>query len=388
MPEPRRLALALGWLLVFASVGPWLGAGGAVVHSAGDAASVPVSDGPAVDNTVTRISVRASGNATWAVAVRTRLETEDEVEQYRAFQERFRNNTSRYLETYRERIRSVVDDAERVTGREMRATNFSASTDVQEVPRRWGVITYRFRWTNFAARPNSTALVVGDVFQGGYYLDEDDIFSVEAPDGYAVATVSPAPDERDSGIVRWFGPHDFADERPRAAFRATESGETTSSAGLDATTASDGTEAGMGSAGGSDGIPGGLLVGVALVALGVGAAAVWRLRSGGPGRFWPSEVGRLGSSGVSRSSDGGGFDEPAVTPSHGDSETVKIDTERVETLLRERGGRMKQAEVAEVLDWSPSKTSRVLSGLEDDGVVERVRIGRENVVDLSDASDE
>jgi uncharacterized membrane protein len=49
---------------------------------------------------------------------------------------------------------------------------------------------------------------------------------------------------------------------------------------------------------------------------------------------------------------------------------------------------MKQAEVAEVLDWSASKTSRVLSDLEDDGIVERVRLGRENVVDLSDAADE
>jgi hypothetical protein len=369
MSEPRLGVLVLGWLLVFASAGPWLAASDTVDRGPGTTVAVSAPDGPAVDNTVTRVSVRASGNATWTVEIRTRLGSEREVEQYRAFQAHFRNNTSHYLGTYRERIRSVVGDAERVTGREMRAVNFSASTDVQEVPRRWGVITYRFRWTSFAAAPNATTLTVGDAFEGGYYLDEDDIFAIEAPDGYAIESVSPVPDESQSGVVRWSGPRDFADERPHAVLRIVESDATTS-AGLDATTAQGETAAGRDAAGGTDRISGELLVAVALVAVGVGAGAVWRFRS--------DEV-------PSSSGDG---DASVAPPSHGDSATVRTDDEEVEALLQERGGRMKQAEVAEVLDWSASKTSRVLSDLEDDGIVERVRLGRENVVDLSDAADE
>jgi hypothetical protein len=254
MSEPRLGVLVLGWLLVFASAGPWLAASDTVDRGPGTTVAVSAPDGPAVDNTVTRVSVRASGNATWTVEIRTRLGSEREVEQYRAFQAHFRNNTSHYLGTYRERIRSVVGDAERVTGREMRAVNFSASTDVQEVPRRWGVITYRFRWTSFAAAPNATTLTVGDAFEGGYYLDEDDIFAIEARDGYAIESVSPVPDESQSGVVRWSGPRDFADERPHAVLRIVESDATTS-AGLDATTAQGETAAGRDAAGERTGFP-------------------------------------------------------------------------------------------------------------------------------------
>ncbi|WP_435178157.1 helix-turn-helix transcriptional regulator [Halorussus sp. AFM4] len=373
MTDARRLALALYWLLAFVSFAPVPGTTDSATPSPGTAASVPAPDGPAVDNTVTRISVRASGDATWAVVIRTRLETQREVDQYRSFQARFRNNTSRYLDTYRERIRSVVADAETVTGREMRATSFSASTDVQEVPRRWGVTTYRFRWANFSARPNATALVVGDVFQGGYYLDADDIFAVEAPEGYAVDTVSPAPDERGSRVVRWFGPSDFADQRPRAVFRVEASDEPTmSTEGLGAATARGTTEAGADSTDSSSDGSGRLLVGLGLVAFGAAAAVVWRLQSGGADSS-PAD------SGLDVASDAPRSDGPAP---------VRTDAEKVEALLRERGGRMKQAEMARVLDWSASKTSRVLSDLEDDGAVERVRIGRENVVDLSTPTDE
>jgi len=58
------------------------------------------------------------------------------------------------------------------------------------------------------------------------------------------------------------------------------------------------------------------------------------------------------------------------------------DAERVEQLLAAEGGTVKQAAIAEELDWSASKTSRVISGLADEGRVEKRRIGRENVVAL------
>lgn len=360
MFDARCLAFTLCCLLVFAAVAPGLGAS--------DSLTSP--EQPTVDNTVTHIQIQASGNATWSVAVRTRLETEAEVEQYRAFQERFRNNTSRYLDTFRGRIGPVVADAERVTGREMRGTNFSASTHVQEVPRRWGVITYQFRWTNFAAKPTETTLSVGDVFQGGYYLDENDIFAVSGPDGYTLQTASPAPDERGSRMVRWFGPRDFGDERPRAVFRTDESngesnGTTSSTSGSDGTTTAE-------PAADSGRTPVALIGGVVLVTLGLGAAAVWRTRSSAD--ELPPEDDASGAS--------------TTGPTPDSTASVKTDAEQVETLLRERGGRMKQAEMADALDWSASKTSRVLSDLEDDGVVERVRLGRENVVDLSESTDE
>ena len=69
-----------------------------------------------------------------------------------------------------------------------------------------------------------------------------------------------------------------------------------------------------------------------------------------------------------------------------DSELL-TDEDRVRRVFRERGGRMKQSDVVEAFGWSKSKTSRVLSRMADDGEVEKLRLGRENVIDLVDADD-
>lgn len=51
-------------------------------------------------------------------------------------------------------------------------------------------------------------------------------------------------------------------------------------------------------------------------------------------------------------------------------------------LLGEHGGQMKQSAVAEELGWSASKTSRIVSGVAEEDRVEKLRIGRENVLTL------
>jgi hypothetical protein len=51
-------------------------------------------------------------------------------------------------------------------------------------------------------------------------------------------------------------------------------------------------------------------------------------------------------------------------------------------LLQQNGGRMKQKQVAEQLDWTAAKTSQVVSDLRDDDKVDSFRLGRENVLTL------
>ncbi|MFC7115619.1 helix-turn-helix transcriptional regulator [Natronoarchaeum sp. GCM10025703] len=60
------------------------------------------------------------------------------------------------------------------------------------------------------------------------------------------------------------------------------------------------------------------------------------------------------------------------------------DEDRVRTLLADNDRRLKQSAIAAQLEWSDSKTSRVLSSMADEGTVEKLRIGRENVIDLAD----
>lgn len=58
------------------------------------------------------------------------------------------------------------------------------------------------------------------------------------------------------------------------------------------------------------------------------------------------------------------------------------DEERVRRWLREAGGELPQKELTARSGWSKSKVSRLLSRMEDEGSVEKVSLGRENVVVL------
>jgi uncharacterized membrane protein len=49
-------------------------------------------------------------------------------------------------------------------------------------------------------------------------------------------------------------------------------------------------------------------------------------------------------------------------------------------LLDERGGRMKQVEIVEETGWSKSKVSMLLSEMEEEGQISKLRVGRENII--------
>lgn len=296
------------------------------------AALVPIgvaqtgTDQPARDNTVSRIEVTASGDARYVLQVRTALDEDGAVATYERFQERFRNDTEAYLGTYRERMRGVVSQAGERLDRPMNATNFSARTSIQSVPRQWGVVTFVFTWENFA-RQDGDAVVVGDVFRGGLLLTEDDALEVVAPEGYEAADVSPAPDERDDQVLTWHGREDFADGHPRVRF-AESSGSAT---GLL--------------------LPAGVVLATILVGAGVYVAVTRR----------------------------GSTAEPSLdTPTVADP-----DQQRVIDAIAAAGGRTRQSDLVDELPWSKSKTSRLLSSLEAEGYVEKREAGRENVVELA-----
>jgi hypothetical protein len=103
-----------------------------------------------------------------------------------------------------------------------------------------------------------------------------------------------------------------------------------------------------------------------------------------------------GGDGTGTSGDDPG--DAAQTTGGGDGDTVAADAagtaladslpltdeDRVKRLLRENGGRLQQGEFVERTEWSKSKVSRLLSRMEEDGDVEKITIGRENLVVLAD----
>lgn len=322
------------------------------------------ADQPEPDNTVTRITLRPNGDAIWTIQFRTRLSTTEDIEEYESFQADFTNNSSRYLSPFEDRMTAVVAGATDQHDREMQAADFEASTTIQEVPRRWGIVSFQFRWVGFAAT-SEERIVVGDVFAGGFYIGEGDVLELVAPDGHRISEADPTPDEAESGVVQWNGREDFSDGRPRVV-AVPESGAADSEGDTFLPVATD--------------IVAGI-IGLAVVVI-LGVLAARRRRS-------PSET--PGDRHTQQSVEGATTtqtDNTTVTETDddADSSTQSHDLVTNETqvinLLDQHDGRLKQATVVEELNWSKSKTSRVLSEMAEEGTIEKLRIGRENVIRL------
>lgn len=63
-------------------------------------------------------------------------------------------------------------------------------------------------------------------------------------------------------------------------------------------------------------------------------------------------------------------------------EQFLTDRERVQRLVQENGGRMKQSEIVQSVDWSKAKVSRLLADLEEEERITKLRLGRENLICL------
>jgi hypothetical protein len=354
---------------------------------------------PDTDATVTRVRALPNGTAVWTLTIRMQLDSEAAEEEFAAFEAEFENNRSMFVDDYRARMTGVVANADNATEREMTATGFDAETGTESVTRQFGFVTYRFLWEGFASVENST-VSVGDVFGSGFFLEETGLFILESPDGYEPTGIDPEPDAADDGELRWEGPVSFDDERPTAQFVPADSstddgsddstddssdgspddssGDSTDGAPDDSP--DDSTDDGSGGGGLSTGS---VLFGTAGIAVLVGVAALYFHRR----REEPDANEADAGAAAATTADDDPAQDSADAAETTDSEAMPdlaTDEDRVVAALEAEDGRMRQSDLADELDWSPSKTSRVLSNMADEGQVEKLRIGRENVIDLVD----
>jgi len=292
------------------------------------------------------VRVRADGSAHWRVEYRTRLEDDNRTAAFESLQSDVRSDPESYVAEFRELMAPSVKTASEETGREMAIENVSVATEREFAPPT-GVVIYEFEWTRFAAT-DGEELVVGDALNG-FFVSEETILRFEWSESHALKEARPDPDERSEGSVEWYGRTAFGSEEPRLRL-APASGS--------------GDEGGDGS---GDGIPLDAplsLAAVAALALAATLGLVGRVRGG-------SAEGSTG--------------EPSGTEEEDEKEPpseLLSNEERVLATLEENGGRMKQQELADRLDWGAPKTSRVVGSLREDEEVEVFRLGRENVVTL------
>lgn len=319
------------------------------------------------DDVLMSIAIEEDGDAVWEIEYRTRLETDDDERAFADLQSDVESDPDAYADRFRDRMNGTAGAAENATGREMAITGITVSAENRTLPQEYGVLTYRFRWSNFAAT-DGERLVVGDAIDG-LFLDDETSLLLSWPEGYDLSGATPEPTETRESAVVYDGPLDFAGGEPRIELAPS------SGAGADGSDVSDGGDAEDGRS-----LPGWASIAVLALALlaGVVTFLAYRRRDEG------ADAGTEGTpeSGADSGTESGG-DEPAGNgaPAPPDEELLSNE-EQVLRLIESEGGRMKQQAVAEELGWTDAKTSQVTKTLRENGDLEGFRLGRENVLTL------
>jgi hypothetical protein len=303
------------------------------------------------DTVVLRADVDENGTAAWTIEYRVRLDDENTSAAFDDLAADVRANRSDYEAEFRQRMTRTAGVAENATGRSMQVENVSVIAERRQLPQEYGVVSYRFRWTNFAA-VDGERLLVGDALSG-FFLDAETRLILSWPSGYEATSVTPAADERGDSSLVWRGPTDFAADEPRVELAP------------------------------RGGLPLGL-VGVVLAALLAGGGFAWYRRHDATAADGAGDVAAVADR---EGGDDGTVDEAADEPA-GPPEELLSPEERVLRFVEEQGGRVKQQEVVSSFDWTAARTSQVVGSLRDDGEIETFRLGRENVITLPDDDDE
>ncbi|QLH80905.1 helix-turn-helix transcriptional regulator [Halosimplex pelagicum] len=369
----RRVAVSVAVVLVcLSAVGPALGA---AVQASGERSSLngqtaaaqaqPLGFQSAVDPDVVelRAAVREDGTAAWTVDFRVRLDDDNATAAFESVQADVEANETAFTEQFATGMERTVASAENRTGREMALENVTVDASKERLPQEYGVLTYRFTWTNFAAT-DGDRLRVGDSLSG-FFLDSESSLVLAWPAGYERQSASPEPDESGDSSVTWHGQASFGPDEPRVV-----------------------------AVSGGGGPSAALIAGIAVFVL-AAAAAGWLYRSRDEGGDGATEDGAdtadaaatAGGAAGATAADADVDGEPDAGGADGPPEELLSNEERVIRLLESNGGRIKQQQIAGEFDWTDAKTSQVVGNLRDDDAVETFRIGRENVVALPEESD-
>jgi len=339
----------------------------------------PALVGPSVariaDPTVTELYVAPDpdGSARWTVSVRYNLSTDADRAAFDDYGREFEAGDAT-VGLDADFFRTLAAEASRETGREMSIRNTTRNATVRNGT---GVLSLSFTWTNFVTDTDAgfvirDAVLMPDNRTWLASIGPTQRLVVETPEGYQVT------DTRfglDNGSVVVEGPHRFREPLSISYQQtAVEEPEPTS-------------------------LPWSLIAGALLLGAVLAAVAYVRLRG-------DESASRSGDAVPEPSDDGGGpvpeTDEasaagddtrPEPEADDGADETgidpaLLSDEERVEHLLDQNGGRMKQARIVKETGWSDAKVSQLLSTMADDGRVEKLRLGRENLISLPDEEPE
>lgn len=376
VPHSTTVTIAVVLLLCFTTVAPVVGA---TQPGADTAAPEQAALGGAqidADDVVLRVNLRPDGDAEWAVEHRVRLDDENATAAFESLEEDIEENPEEFTRDFQERMSATADSAAETTDRPMAIQNVTVTAETRQLPQEFGVVTYEFTWTNFALVENDE-IRAGDALVG-LFLDQETALVFAWPAEYDLASVAPEPSATGTNHVEWRGPLEFGDGEPSLVVSTADTPPD------ETPTPPDEETSGML-------LP---LVGVAVLLIVLGAG--WHFRDHDAIESIPLFARGSTDDTADRVEDGtraehrdraaSGADASADAGADVDDPPPELlsNEEQVLRLLERRGGRMKQQEVVQELDWTEAKTSQVVGQLREAGKVNTFRVGRENVITFPD----
>ena len=307
------------------------------------------------------VALEPNGTAEWTLEFWVRLDDNESTTAFESLRSDIRNDPENYTQSFADRMTETAAVAENATGREMSVDGVAVETERQSFAREYGVVRYTFRWHGFAA-VDGNELRAGDAIEG-IYIDDGTQLLLEWPDDYERVSVTPDPSDNREHAVRWRGSEtDFVSGEPRVVVTADGSLNTA------------------------------MIAGVALVVVALGAGGAWWYRTHGSATRQAGDDKERSSEPAADSETASATAASAAddTTSAADSPEMELlsNEEQVLQLVSDHGGRMKQQAVVEELGWTDAKTSKVVTGLREDGELESFRLGRENVLSLPETDED
>jgi type II secretory pathway pseudopilin PulG len=350
--------------------------------------TAPALVGPPVaridDPTVTELYIAPDpgGDARWTVSVRYDLSSSEDRAAFTDYGREFEAGEAE-VGLDPDFFRTLAGEASRATGREMTIRNVTRNARLQNGT---GVLSLSFTWTNFVTDTDAGFVIQDAVLMPGNRtwlssIGPSQRLVVETPPGYQVT------DTRfglTNGSVVVEGPHTFRDP---LTISYQQTATTTERPEPPSTPWSL--------------IAGALLAGLALIA----AVGYLRWRDGDrqpsasetsadaadePPGGGLTDSGAAADEGPEAATSGAAAeadDTDSAAPTEGEEDVdpaLLSDEERVEHLLDQNGGRMKQARIVTETGWSDAKVSQLLSTMADEGRIKKLRLGRENLISLPD----
>jgi hypothetical protein len=167
----------------------------------------------AEERTEIRIWIQLDGSARWAISQKMDLLSEEDRLVFENYSKVISEERESLISEFSKTIQNIVSRAASLTGRAMVAKDFNLTSSISGITAQVGIIEYSFVWTNFA-KLEGRKMAVGDVFEGGFYLYDNDVLIVRYPQQFYLRETHPSCDENETDGVIWYGKRDFGPNEP------------------------------------------------------------------------------------------------------------------------------------------------------------------------------